>query len=55
MNNFTSLCQEMEEQEYHQVLVQELLFRSHVIGELSRKVQKLLDEDEQRKKEEKSS
>jgi len=46
---------EMEEQENHQVLVQELLFRSHVIGELSRKVQKLLDEDEQRKKEEKSS
>lgn len=53
MSLFRQFVVESEKEENHQVLLQELLFRSHAIGELARVVKFLLDEDE--KKEEKRS
>jgi len=53
MSSFTQFMAESEKEGNHQVLLQELLFRSHAIRELARVVKILIEEDE--KKEEKES
>lgn len=45
--------EEQEHEEYHQVLQTELQFRAFQIKEVSRKVEKLIQEDEGKEKEQK--
>ena len=47
------LDEEQKHEEYHQVLQTELQFRAFQIGEISRKVEKLIQEDEGKEKEQK--